>query len=360
MVYPNSNFYAPSYRIYTPSPNYRAIGRSFGRRNAIPLMAAAGAGIAGLGKMAYNYMSAPKASASTKSSARGSYRMPRTMRPIKGKKTIKKQIKELKRVANASTGTLIYRDRRISRCLTTANVKNYILVPGNPDYSQLETVLGQLRFFNPSSPGTLVQGNGSTGTYFRKFHFKTIASKCKVSNNYQVPCQVTVMCATVKLDTNINPATAYQDGLADAGNPTATSNLVYWSDSPQFNELWKITKRTKRVLQPGKTLTVKHLLKDIMYDVSLSDSHNLTYQKDLKSFVWIVQVQGVQGHDTSADQQGTLPAGVDVQADYTYVVSYDAGIDLKFIYVTDSSTGFTNGGVVSEKPVADNIGYSVS
>lgn len=334
----------------------------FVRKNMIPLAGAlmTGAGSYALNK-AYDYFTTPAKSSSKRSYVASSRtrRSYKVIKPVKGK-TVRKQIKELKRIANTNMGTLTYRDRRISRCLTTANVKNYILVPGDPNYTQMETVLGQLRFFNPSSPGTLIQGNGSTGTYFRKFNFKTIASKCKVTNNYQVPCQVTVMCATVRLDTNINPATAYQDGLADIGAPSATSNLVYWSDSPQFSELWKITKQTKKVLQPGKTLTLRHALKDIMYDVSLSDSHNLTYQKDLKSFVWIVQIQGVQGHDTSADQQGTLPAGVDVQADYTYVVSYDAGIDLKFLYVTDSSTGFTNGGVVSEKPVADNIAYSVS
>lgn len=279
---------------------------------------------------------------------------------IKGKTTLKKKVSQMQKNMNSSMGTLIYRDRRVAKVLSVANSKNYGVMPGEPRCSQLELVLAQLRFFNPATPGTLTQGNGSTGTYYREFNFKSIASNCVVRNNYQVPVKVTIMCCTVKHDTSINPAAAYEQGLSDVGNPSSTSNLTYFTDSKEFGNLWVISKSSTRTLSPGSSYKLTHSVKNVMYDPSLFDSHGLEYQKRFKNFSWVVKVEGVVGHDIALDQQGSLPSGVDVQLNYTYNVYYDAGIDLKYIFVNDASTGFTNGGVVSSKPVSDNIGYSVS
>lgn len=291
---------------------------------------------------------------------RSTRRTMKVIKPIRGKKTLKKQVQQLQRIAKSSMGTLIYRQRTTSRILSSVNQKNYGFTGSQNETSQYETVLAQLRFFNPSTPGTLVQGNGSTGTYYRQFLFKSVASKLQVSNNYQVPCRVRVYCCMTKRDTNINPATAFENGLADIGAPSANSILTYPTDSKEFNDLYSIVKKRDILMQPGKIITCNYAVKNIMYEPALSDDQTQTYQKKNKTFFWFIMVYGALGHDSSADQQGTLSAGIDVMNTTTYTVEYDAGIDLKYVYIDDTSDSFTNGGLVSEKPVADNIAYSVS
>lgn len=281
-------------------------------------------------------------------------------KPIRGKPSLKKQVKSLTRSIKSTMGTLIYRKRTTERLLTSINEKGYGIAQNQVDMNLYETVLGELRFFNPSAPGTLIQGSGASGTYFREYNFKNVTSKLCAKNNYQVPCKFTVMLMCSKEDTSINPATAFQNGLVDVGNPSSQSQLTYFTDSDEFNKLWSIKKTKKKLLQPGQELKISHSYKDMMYDPAVFDSHSLTFQNKYKTFCWLIKVEGRLGHDTSADQQGLTQAGVDIVVDNVLKVEYDAGCDLKFIVVSDGSDSFTNGAVTSSKPVSDNIGYSVA
>lgn len=278
----------------------------------------------------------------------------------KGKSTLTKQVRNLSKIAKANMGTLIYRKRTTERLLSSVNEKGYGVAGGDITMSSFETVLGELRFFNPSAPGTLIQGSGASGTYQRSYLFKSVSGKLVAKNNYQVPCRFTVTVCSAKEDTSINPATAFQNGLVDAGNPSSQSQRTYWTDSAEFQRLWKIEKTVRKVLEPGRMMQCSHVVRNVMYDPAIFDSHAQAYQKKNKCWCFLIKVEGLIGHDTSADQQGMTQVGVDIVCDYTYVVEYDAGIDLKYIVVSDGSDTFTNGAVVSSKPVSDNIGYSVA
>lgn len=276
------------------------------------------------------------------------------------KAPLKRQVRNLQMQMSSTTGTLTYTSRFTQRFLSNVNAKAYGVMAGDITVSRFETVLGELRFFDPTTPGTLVQGSGATATYARKYHFATIHSAMHCKNNYQVPCKVSVYCLTPKDDTSINPATAYENGLADVGNPSNTSPLVNITDSPQFNQLWRIRMKKSKVLQAGQSFNVKYAVKDVMYAPDLVDSHSQAYQSRFKCQAWLVVVEGLLGHDTSADQQGFLQAGVDCSNKVKYVVKYDAGADIKYHVIADDADTFTNGGVVSSKPVADNLPYSVA
>lgn len=274
-------------------------------------------------------------------------------------KNVDKRLTNLSRQVNASTGTLIFRNRSTNKALAAVNQTAY--ADGEIiQMSSYEAVLAQLRFFNPSAPATLIQGSGAVGTYTRDYLFSSIYTKVDAMNNYQVPCRCTMYLCTPKEDTNITPTTAFTNGLADVGNPSATSHLVFLSDSDEFTKLWKIHRSKTRILTPGQGMSIISSYKNMLYDPSVFDSHSLSYQRKYRCYVILVKVEGVLGHDTSADQQGFLQAGVDISADTKFVVTYDAGIDLKYIYVADASDSFTNGGVVSSKPVSDNLAYSVA
>lgn len=274
-------------------------------------------------------------------------------------KQMKSQIRELRRLAEADMGELIYRFRN------TFTVRSSVNSIDQGEYfshtsDTLETILGQLRYYNPSAPTSLVTADGSAGSYQKDFLFTSIYHKIHLRNNYQVPADVTVYKVRLKGDTSIAPLTAFSNGLADIGNPGSSSPLVYLTDSEQFKELYSIESSKSFRLSPGATRTMSQSLKNLLYDPSARDSHTVTYQRAHRNMFFIVRVEGVVGHDSSIAEYGVLQAGVDILIDRTFKVKYPAGADIKWIVVNDSSDTFTNGGVVSSKPVSDNLGYSVA
>lgn len=329
------------------------------------------AGAVGLGsvaaKAAYNYLTKPsKPKASTKSlttNASSSRTLKKKRAPGRVKKpTVKKLAKavhKLRIATESDQGVLTYRWRQTYRCLASVNSSSHTNVPVSLN-GVLETILAQLRYYNPSVPGTLTQADGASGTFMKDFTFDKIYTSLICRNNYQVPAKVRVYLCKVKDDTSIEPTSAFSNGLADIGNPSSTSPLVYLTDSPQFTDLWKIENSEIAQLQPGEEMKMTYSIPTFQYDPSLVDSHNQAYQTRYHGCVIVVRVEGVLGHDTSVDQQGSLAAGVDIQLDRTFVVKYSAGADIEYLVVNDESDTFTNGGVTSQKPIPDNIAYSVS
>jgi len=278
------------------------------------------------------------------------------------KKSLKEQVKAIQKEIKTNQATLVYKEIGTGRNVQSA-VNQQTLGPlTQVTMGSYETVLAELRFFNPSVPGTLIQGSGASGTYERSYHFKSVYSKVSLVNNYQIPVKVKLYCCVPKEDTNIIPITAFTNGLADVGNPSNTSPYLDLTESPQFNKLWKIHKSVKKILQPGQVCKSSVNFKDIMYNPSIFDSHALDYQKKYKTFNWFVRITGVLAHDTAVTtEQSLAPCGVDFLTQTNYTVEYDAGVDLKWITISDTSdASFTNGAVVSSKPVADNIGFSLA
>lgn len=280
--------------------------------------------------------------------------------PKKGKvKKLEAAVKNLRIATEADQGCLTYRWRQVGRMLCNVNSSYFGAITGH-NTAALETVLAQLRYYNPSSPATLVTADGTTGTFMKDFTFDKTYIKFLARNNYQSPVKVKLYVCTVKDDTSIDPVVAYGNGLADIGAPSSTSTLVYLTDSPQFNDLWKIHSSESATLQPGEEMKITYSPDKFQYDPSLVDSHTQSFQTRYKGCCIVVRIEGVIGHDTTLDQQGSLQGGIDWQMDRTYVVKYSAGADIEYLVVNDQSSTFTNGGVASQKPIPDNVAYSVA
>jgi len=287
------------------------------------------------------------------------YKSKKRVAPKSGLKKLQSQVKTLARANKADMGLLTYRSRTSGRNLAAENVTSYVdIAIWSTTY--IESVLGQLRYYDPSAPSTLVQADGTTGSFMKDFYFKRAFCKLTVRNNYQSPAVIAVYNCCVKDDTSVQPYTAMTQGLTDVGAPSATSTLVWPTDSPQFRDLWRVDKTTKVTLQPGEECIVTHQIPPFSYDPSLVDSHSQVFQTRYKGFGFLVRTCGVIGHDTVADQQGILPAGIDWTLDRSVQVEYSAGADIEYVYVTDSLDSMTTSAVVSQKPVADNIAYSVA
>lgn len=275
-------------------------------------------------------------------------------------KSLDKRLKDVQCLLNASCGELVYRNRSTGSLTCSARVQNGLNL-ATFHQSYYEGVLQQLRYYDPTTPSTLVTADGATGSFSKDFCFTSNYAKLTLRNNYQVPVEISIYNCQCKTDTSIDPFTAWSNGLADTCNVSYSNDLTYPTDSDQIVSLWNILKTTKKQLEPGESLVITHSVDKFDYDPAVADSQIETYRKEHKGFAFMIAITGVLGHDTSAAERTRLPAGVDYELDRVSKVKYDAGANIKYIYCVDNSaSSFTNGGVVSLKPISDNLAYSVS
>lgn len=259
---------------------------------------------------------------------------------------LQKQLTSLqKKVAN-NEGHLIYKNRQSDRNVSTAiNECNYLNVSAF-DRTLIETVIANLRYFNPAVPATFTTVDFTSGTQYKSLQIKAY-SKITLRNNYQVPVKVSLYLVIPRKDTSIASKTSIENGLTDIGLTNGQLDpLVYPSDSPHFNDLWKIVKKKQIILQPSQQCYMNNSkVPWFSYDPSYSDSHSLTYQSRWFAHQYLIRVEGVIGHDSAvATEYGVLQAGVDAMTDTIVQVRYSAGADIKYmITADDSAAAFTNG-----------------
>lgn len=298
------------------------------------------------------------------STTRRSYkRMPvgKRVGTVTSVKALQKTVKKLARHDKQSTGKMTFRS--LGSASTTSGVglqqlNNYMPM----STTILEIVLAQCKFFNPATPGTLTVGSLASGTYQRNALFENVSSIVKYTNNYQTNLNLKVYLCQVKDDTDITPQSLWAGAIPDASNLATNTQLgQYPTDFTGLTDVWNLKVIKNVMLKPGSTVTCSHSTGPFEYSSSTVDGHNLTYQREYKAYTFMAVLSGCLGHDSAVSEFSNTLAGIDVDHCTTYKVAYDAGINLEYCYVTNTKpTAFTNGGVQSQKPIVDNIGYSVS
>jgi hypothetical protein len=278
----------------------------------------------------------------------GSYKKRRYRRRKNTKlNKLSRKVNRLQKVAASGTGTYIWKDRQVGQVQSAQNAVNYAVSTG-VQVSTLESAMDAVPMFDPSAPSTFITADLTSGTYQREVMIDSLYSKLTVRNNYNAPVRVCLYCCMPKKDTSISPLSAITNGLADLGSGLDQNTvMLYPSDSDQFKDLWSVVATKKTILTGGREATLRFKSRAFQYDPSFFDTHSLAYQRKYKSHIYLIRVEGRLGHDTSASQRGTLPSGVDYQVERKIVIKYDAGADIKRIEVLDTSSNFTNQGVVS-------------
>lgn len=273
--------------------------------------------------------------------------------------SLKRKVKAISEALESDKAVHIHRKRSSYRQLSNGNLMdqtNYTVF----NVANLETAMANLRYFDPGT-NALVTADPSSGTYSREITVSNLYAKICAYNNYQVPCKLNMYAFSPKRDTNTTPVDFFSAGLTDQGNPTSTSPLVHITDSRILRENWKIVSSVSKMLYPGQSLSLNwSTKKPFEYDFSNTDTHATSFQNQYGALCFVVRLEGVIGHDTANNEQGQLPSGIDVELQEKYEFSYDAGKNLEDISISDSFDVFTNQGVVSNKPVSDNQGYSVA
>lgn len=267
-----------------------------------------------------------------------------------------RQIKSLNQKTDAALGTMTYRKIESQGSVCGPNLQQGF----SADIirkTELEAVLAQLKFFDPSNPATLIVGNGTSGTYSRDYLFKSITQKLSLRNNYISDVKVKVYYCTNREDTDLTPLQAWTAGLPDGSNMTQITQLLnYPNDHALFRDLWKTKVVFDSTLSPGQSAKLTNTVKDIHYNPAIFDSQIEEYQTDIKSGGYLVVYSGTSGHDASVNA-GLLPAGLDAIAENTYVVEYQAGTNIKYVHSVNSLPTMTDP-KQSHQPMADNQEFS--
>lgn len=278
-------------------------------------------------------------------------------------KVIQKQVKDLQKAVKANQAIHTFKLCSAGSIKSLIGRCNHVAAAANP-IADIETACANLRYYDPAAPGTLVTASGNTGSFARDIYFKDYYTKLVMRNNYQVPVRLKVYLCKVKNDCNESPVTTYTTAIADqviTASIDETDQLMYLTDVERVKEVWKVDCVVDKVLEPGQEASVSHATGPFNFDPSHVDSFTNAYQQVYKGFSLVVRIEGVLAHDTSAAEITLAAAGIDYEVYKKAVIEYDAGVTLNDIFISElRGQSFTNGGVSSLKPVADNIAYSVS
>lgn len=262
---------------------------------------------------------------------------------------LQRQVTRLTKQVKSGMGELVYKYRESSRVVCSTNQCAYGNWAGNSTVID-ELALAQLRFYNPSTPGTYITSDLTSGTQSKSAQMQVYGS-ITLRNNYAVPTKVSLYVCVPKSDTSTTPITAITDGLTDLGvTSPSTEIMTFPTESRLFNDIYKVSSSKTLELRAGKEMTISHSTATYTYDPSIVDTHSQIYQKKLQAFVFLVRVHGVLAHDTSVTtEQTSAPAGVDIQTSIKITIHYDAGVNVKYIVVNNTAdTSFTNSSRISQ------------
>lgn len=255
---------------------------------------------------------------------------------------------EAYKLAKVDTGVHIKRTTRAG-VFTVAFNKNLFEDQAKFTLTNLIAATDALRYFDPTTPGTLISTNQSSATGIEMQMEMDVYDKIIYVNNFQVPVWITTYVFTPKDATAITPNSAYLSGLADIGNPTSTNVRIYPSDSKDLTSLYHMKASKKTLLAPGASIRAFYRSK-FKWNPSFTVEHSTPYKKDIGSHVFSARIQGVIGHENASDA-GYLAGSVDWVNDIEITVTYGAGINHTFIesdvtlgtLTNAARTGLTNG-----------------
>lgn len=251
------------------------------------------------------------------------------------------RIAKLEKAMEASTSRHVKRHRETSRLIASAGGHawgNWLNTVAN-----LEAAIDDLKFFDPSNPGTKIAVDFTAGTVDKSVNVSERQSLlCR--NNYGTPLRIEIWELNVKQNNSTAPTTLTTSGLSDNSN-TLTQNHVLSKigDYTDLNTLWYVKRLKKATLQPGEEIVVKRFVKGYKYSPNKTDAVTGTYTREAHNGGFLVRIIGCIGHDTAANEQNVLGCGIDVDYRHNYHITYDSGGgDFRFLELIDLGPSFTN------------------
>lgn len=276
-------------------------------------------------------------------------------RPKKTLKAVAKEVNNLKKKVSTLNTIYIKKYRSYGSLTASTNQTNYAVTTLN-SASVINGVIDSVKYFNPSAPSTLINVDLTAPTYQQKVSITKSYMRLTIRNNFSVPCFVDVYFVKCKKDTSIDPDTAISNALADMSNASLTASQVFPTDCHDFNDLWKIVKHKRYLMNPGKTVIFTGSCPSFDYDVSLSDSQTESYLRYMHGSQIMVRVEGMIAHGL-ASGVGNMQCGVDYELRRHHTVEYSGGVATQYIEVEDN-TQVISGTHQCSQPDSEQAAYA--
>lgn len=274
-------------------------------------------------------------------------------------KRLSKNVRSLQKAVAAERSSYTMRDLETNRTVCGENA----IAWRDVDLCSLDTLqsaCASWRMYDAATNAP-VTANPVTGTYSREIRISSY-SRIVIRNNYNIAVKVDAYICVPKADTDQIPSSALTSGLVDQGGVALTVPSVQLTDSDVFNKLWRIVKKRSKLLLPGREMYLTHSTGEITYNGSVVDTHNLTFQQQLKAAVCIYRVEGVVAHDSGVtSEQGLAAAGVDHYHKRVWKAKYDSGgPKLNDFFVSNDLSSFTGSELSALADVRQSATFAIS
>ncbi len=252
--------------------------------------------------------------------------------PKKKKRTSTSRMSKIARQLDANTGTMRYRLRDTSQAVSSDNIQQNTLHAMN-DLTDIVMVLGNLYYYDPATPGTLVLASADTGTYARDVHFEQSGMAILVKNNSLGSVHTKIYICTPKVDSDVVPTQDWQNKVNDNPGTTASKTNIGSSPLDLPVQLWNFKLLKTRLLRPGATIGCSHYTGPFSYKPNVSDVQTEEHQRRNKCFQFMVVQFGDLAHDdTTTTNVGRASTTLDIETRKFWRVQYSAGVNLNYTY----------------------------
>lgn len=276
----------------------------------------------------------------------------RNLRQVKAAdKGLSRRIAKIERLNKVLVTTLIYKTAENFRIDSSANQAAYQHVNGiiGADWNYM---LQNLKFFNPSVPGTLITADNSIDTvqvnvrYYGK-------SLLILRNNYGFPVKLTVYLVRPLQASSSTVVTQASSAGTALGITTWETSLMHFLEDVKgaypYKQYWKTLKKHKFELEGGGEARVGFTTK-MTQKAGTSFETAATYAPKRGEIHYLVRISGHVAHDSddtkAATEQGIAPARLDMVRYNNLVARYNGGASHKYYLTANSLNSFTNGAVM--------------
>ncbi len=268
-------------------------------------------------------------------------------------KAIEKKVARLGKSLDALDGELIYRDVNYQNATSTENEVSY-LSSQFMTVANMRSALMQLRYYDIDVPGTLKVVDLDDSSFQIDARIVSASISMEIRANYLTPVHYTVWFASVTADTSYSPTTYMAQVDEDSINTSYTDLSVWPHDFVTLKNFYSLKRLGSGILQPGQSKTFIHRMKGMVtYNTSEVDAHNIAAQRKYKSGHLMMRYHGALAHDkVTVAAVGVPSASIDAVVKKFMTIKYNAGGNIKYIYINSDESAFAEGPNLTNKPIA--------
>lgn len=271
---------------------------------------------------------------------------------------VNRRLNNLSRQVSSNTGTLIHRTLLIKHVSCPEGKSQFDQVILNSS-TRLTNSLQAVPFFDPAT-NAIVTANPTLNSFQQGYRVASTSSKVVITNNSIAGTRIRVGVLVPREDTSQGPTSSFTSGCTDIGI-SDDDPLVRLSDSQVLTDLWKFQPGTYKemTLSPGAKYETTISAGGFLFNLATLDADDLTYRKDYKAQVLVVQTLGNVMHSVGASSEINYgECSLDITALTSRVFKYAAGADIRRVAFLDTERTTMTSGIQANQPSATRQNFA--